>query len=130
MEQIIARTPFEMHLGTFRVQRIFINYAISLDFCAKNPFDLSVLKQFLNRMSPYFALSIVENNKNKNIVKFQGDMLNVFDFIQVFVFTTNNHLKSIVCLLMLRSGSLICKTCIFKYKIKLNKNKNNIKSYY
>ena len=27
-------------------------------------------------------------------VKFQGDMINLCDFIQVFVFTTNHHLKS------------------------------------
>ena len=28
-------------------------------------------------------------------MKFQGDLLNVCDFIQVFVFTTNHHLKLI-----------------------------------
>ena len=37
----------------------------------------------------------MENNKNKKSVKFQGDMLNFCDFIQVFVFTTNHHLKVI-----------------------------------
>ena len=26
-------------------------------------------------------------------VKFQGDMLNIYDFIQVFIFITNHHLK-------------------------------------
>ena len=36
----------------------------------------------------------MENNKNKKSVKFQGDMLNFYDFIQVFVFTTNHHLKT------------------------------------
>ena len=36
----------------------------------------------------------MENNKNKKSVKFQGDMLNFCDFIQVFVFTRNHHLKS------------------------------------
>ena len=36
----------------------------------------------------------MENNKNKKSVKFQGDMLNFCDFIQVFVFTTNHHLNS------------------------------------
>ena len=36
----------------------------------------------------------MENNKNKKSVKFQGDMLNFCDFIQVFVFTTNHHLKT------------------------------------
>ena len=35
----------------------------------------------------------MENNKNKKSVKFQGDMLNFCDFIQVFVFTPNHHLK-------------------------------------
>ena len=44
-------------------------------------------------MSLYFALKTVENNKNKKSVKFQGDMLNFCDFIQVFVFTRNHHLK-------------------------------------
>ena len=45
-------------------------------------------------MSPYFALYTVENNKNKKSVKFQGDMLNFCDFIQVFVFTRNHHLNT------------------------------------
>ena len=36
----------------------------------------------------------MENNKNKKSVKFQGDLLNFCDFIQVFVFTTNHHLKA------------------------------------
>ena len=44
-------------------------------------------------MPHYFALLTVENNKNKKSVKFQGDMLNFCDFIQVFVFTTNHHLN-------------------------------------
>ena len=35
----------------------------------------------------------MENNKNKKSVKFQGDMLNFCDFIQVFIFTKNHHLK-------------------------------------
>ena len=35
----------------------------------------------------------MENNKNKKSVKFQGDMLNFYDFIQVFMFTTNHHLN-------------------------------------
>ena len=38
----------------------------------------------------------MENNKNKKSVKFQGDMLDVYDFIQVFVFTTNHHLKVVI----------------------------------
>ena len=36
----------------------------------------------------------MENNKNKKSVKFQGDMLKFCDFIQVFVFTRNHHLKT------------------------------------
>ena len=39
----------------------------------------------------------MENNKNKKSVKFQGDMLNFYDFTQVFVFTTNHHLKANQC---------------------------------
>ena len=35
----------------------------------------------------------MENNKNKKSVKLQGDMLNFCNFIQVFVFTRNHHLK-------------------------------------
>ena len=35
----------------------------------------------------------MENNKNNKSVKFQGDMFNFCDFIQVYVFTTNLHLK-------------------------------------
>ena len=38
----------------------------------------------------------MENNKNKKSVKFQGDMLNFCDFIQVFVFTRNHHLKIVI----------------------------------
>ena len=37
----------------------------------------------------------MENNKNKKSVKFQGDMLNFCDFIQVFVFTRNHHLNGL-----------------------------------
>ena len=52
----------------------------------KIPFDLSLLKHFFKQT--------VENNKNKKSVKFQGDMLNFSDFFfQVYVFTTNHHLK-------------------------------------
>ena len=38
----------------------------------------------------------MENNKNKKSVKFQGDTLNFCDFIHVFVFTPNHHLKVMV----------------------------------
>ena len=47
----------------------------------------------------YFALLTVENNKNKKYVKFQGDMLNFCDFIQIFLFTTNHHLTYTVYIL-------------------------------
>ena len=64
-----------MQQGIFRVEYIFINDAVSLDFRAqKFPF-------FLNSMSLYFALLTVENNKNKKSVKFQGNILNFGDFI-------------------------------------------------
>ena len=36
LEQIIAMTPFVMHKGTFRAERIFNNDAMSLDFRAQN----------------------------------------------------------------------------------------------
>ena len=51
-------------------------------------------------MSLYFALYTVENNKNKKSVKFQGDMLNFCDFIQVFVFTRNHHLKYVAIIIL------------------------------
>ena len=57
-------------------------------------------------MSLHFALYTVENNKNKKSVKFQGDMLNFCDFIQVFVFTRNHHLKELEC-------------CTFSYQVPL-----------
>ena len=47
-------------------------------------------------MSLYFALETVENNKNKESLKFRGDMLIFCDFIQVLVFTTNHHLSQSV----------------------------------
>ena len=45
----------------------------------------------------YFALLTVsvENIKSKKSAKFQGDMLNFCDFIQVYVFTTNHHLRTV-----------------------------------
>ena len=45
----------------------------------------------------------MENNKNKKSVKFQGDMLNYCDFIQVFVFTSYHHLNVLTAKL-LRQG--------------------------
>ena len=46
-----------MHEGIFRVKRIFINDAISLDFRAQNfPFDLSVLKHFFTQHVPLFCI--------------------------------------------------------------------------
>ena len=71
-----------MQQGIFRVEYIFINDAISLDFRAqKFPLICLYLNPFLNSMSLYFALLTVENNKNKKSVKFQGDILNFGDFI-------------------------------------------------
>ena len=46
----------------------------------------------------------MENNKNKKSVKFQGDMLNFYDFIQVFVFTRNHHLNTCNRLLSSKTG--------------------------
>ena len=50
----------------------------------------------------------MENNKNKKSVKFQGDMFNFCDFIQVFVFTRNHHLK---CRAVIRYLYFKGKTC-------------------
>ena len=47
----------------------------------------------------------MENNKNKKSVKFQRDLLNYCDFIQVFVFTSYHHLKKLVqCILRVLFG--------------------------
>ena len=47
-----------------------------------------------NSMSLYFAyIFSIENNKNEKSVKFQGNMFNFCDFIQVYVCTTNHRLK-------------------------------------
>ena len=62
-------------------------------------------------MSPYFALYTVENNKNKKSVKFQGDMLNFCDFIQVFVFTRNHHLNMVTANYMTDCGQLTVPAC-------------------
>ena len=40
-------------------------------------------------------------------MKFQGDILNFYDFIQVFVFTTNHHLNFIVFIGILIGLSII-----------------------
>ena len=37
-------------------------------------------------------------------VTFQGDMLKLCDFIQVYVFTTNHHLESLVIQLFIVKG--------------------------
>ena len=54
----------------------------------------------------------MENYKNKKSVKFQGDMLNFCDFIQVFVFTRNHHLKvceyTLVYTWTIRSMNITC----------------------
>ena len=49
----------------------------------------------------------MENNKNKKFVKFQGDSLNFYDFILVFVFTRNHHLKESNCI-------VICEIRLFE----------------
>ena len=49
----------------------------------------------------------MENNKNKKSVKFQGDMLNFYGFIQVFVFTTNHHLKEHSCIIFFKIDALV-----------------------
>ena len=57
LEQLIGRTPFVMHLETFKVVRIFINDAISEDFRAqKIPFDLFVLKHFFKQQVLLFCI--------------------------------------------------------------------------
>ena len=48
----------------------------------------------------------MENNKNKKSVKFQGDMLKFCDFIQVFVFTRNHHLKHSVFIIETRMKNI------------------------
>ena len=53
----------------------------------------------------------MKTNKNKKSVKFQGDMLNFCDFIQVFVFTRNHHLN-IGILLYFEQGNLTLKNNI------------------
>ena len=55
-------------------------------------------------MSLYFALETVENNKNMKSIKLQGDMSIFLDFIQVFVYTTNNHF---ICLWLRPSRCII-----------------------
>ena len=55
----------------------------------------------------------MENNKNKKSVKFQGDMLNFYDFIQVFVFTTNHHLNNLLMLYV--AGNVCNDTGIKRY---------------
>ena len=59
----------------------------------------------------------MENNKNKKSVKFQGDMLNFCDFIQVFVFTRNHHLKQATsikqaCIQFSKQANALKWTCI------------------
>ena len=62
----------------------------------------------------------MENNKNKKSVKFQGDMLNFCDFIQVFVFTPNHHLNYVVIVPVLMisvddfaAAHLVCSPAFF-----------------
>ena len=54
---------------------------------------MSVTRKKLSQKTPATTgRQPVQNNKNKKSVKFQGDMLNFCDSIQIFVFTTNHHL--------------------------------------
>ena len=67
-----------------------------VSFCAVF-FPRGVLDEILNLIESvsegFPSYSCREYNKNKKAVKFQGDMLNFCEFIQVYVFTTNHHLK-------------------------------------
>ena len=55
LEKEIAWTPFVMHYELLRVEHIFINDVLSLDFRAQNsPFIVPYY--FLNSMSLYFEL--------------------------------------------------------------------------
>ena len=49
----------------------------------------------------------MENNQNKKSVKFQGRMFHFCDFIQVFVFTRNHHLKKL-CIGSMDATSMSC----------------------
>ena len=54
---MIARTHLVMHKRTCRIERIFINDAISEDFRAhKIPFDLSIVKHFFKQHVPLFCI--------------------------------------------------------------------------
>ena len=60
--------------------------------------DVPILKHntvntFLNSMSLYFALKTVETNTNSKSIKFQEDMFDFCDFIQVVVFISKHHLN-------------------------------------
>ena len=86
-----------MHSGKFRVECIFISDAISLDFSTKIPFDLSILKHYCKQhVSLFCIVNCRKKNKKKKSVKYQGDMLNFCDFIQVYVFTANHYLNKSV----------------------------------
>ena len=54
----------------------------------------------------------MENNKIKKSVKFQGDTLNFYGFIQVFVFTTNHHLKKVWDMIRKVSGKNKKSECV------------------
>ena len=74
---------------------------------------------FENIDNTNLTILTVENNKNKKSVKFQGDMLNFCDFIQVFVFTRNHHLNELHSVMppfmskMTLERTFFCKTCFF-----------------
>ena len=45
-----------MHGGIFRAERIFINEAISLDFCAQNFALIFPYKHFFKQYAPLFCI--------------------------------------------------------------------------
>ena len=68
----------------------------------------------------------MENNKNKKSVKFQGDVLNFCDFIHVFVFTTNHHLKAASVPYEKRQMSALTFTVSRYFQGQKKKKSNNI----
>ena len=68
----------------------------------------------------------MENNKNKKSVKFQGDMLNFCDFIQVFVFTRNHHLNGIILTL----ACIACVGIVWRSKDDLTKISLSIDNFF
>ena len=91
--QVIARTPFLMHLSTSELSTFSIAMTFFRFLRRKLPFDLSVLKHFLTTCLLTLFSKLERTNKNKKYANFQKDKLNFYGFIQIFVFTTNHHFK-------------------------------------